>query len=181
MVVSASIRRVPISSSQNGGIALPMPSRPPIAPHRLHFRPQDDSQDGASGFGDSQLEIALRHFIRLPPSIHLNPSFDHSVAFDIIINTIRVIDFTRFPPSVIAAAAALSAGGMGADTFDERINRLMEEYLLDTCPDRVKATPLSPLGVLDATACANHSENPPSSDSEIKRPRLSALDVEESL
>ena len=79
MVVAASIRGVPISSSQNGGIARPMPSTPPIAPHCLHFLPQDDSQDGASGFGDSQLEIALRHSIRLPPSLHLNPSFLRSL------------------------------------------------------------------------------------------------------
>ncbi|XP_042063916.1 uncharacterized protein LOC121807705 isoform X2 [Salvia splendens] len=76
MVVSPSIRRLPISSSHNGGIARPIPSTPP---HRLHFRPHHDSQNGASGFGDSQLEIALRHSIRLPPSLHLNPSFFRSL------------------------------------------------------------------------------------------------------
>ncbi|XP_057788120.1 cyclin-D4-1-like isoform X2 [Salvia miltiorrhiza] len=129
----------------------------------------------------------LHHFISMLPSSAASPSFDfavHTVASNIILNTSR-------------AAAAISAGGAGADlpdTLDERINRemvrschqLMEEYLLDTCPSSdglklVSAAPPSPLGVLDAAACAScdtHSENP--ADPQNKRPRLSAPDVQES-
>lgn len=71
-------------------------------------------------------------------------------------------------------------------------HRLMEEYLLDTCPSQgLKVEPLappSPLGVLDAAACAScdtHSENPASlpgsgAEPENKRRRLSAPDVQDS-
>ncbi|PIN18366.1 G1/S-specific cyclin D [Handroanthus impetiginosus] len=107
----------------------------------------------------------------------------HSLASNIILNTTRVIDFLGFPPSVIAAAAVISAAGGAvslADTFDDGVDRdmvrschqLMEEYLMDTCPsDGVKVmtipplAPPSPNGVLDAAACAScdtHSENPAS-------------------
>lgn len=79
-------------------------------------------------------------------------------------------------------------------------HQLMEEYLLDTCPsDGVKVmsieplAPPSPMGVLDAAACAScdtHSENPASvpgsgsgsgeAERENKRRRLSTPDVQES-
>lgn len=146
----------------------------------------------------------LHYFISMLPSSASNSdpvSVRHSVASDIILNTTRVIDFLRFPPSVIAAAAAISTAGDGGgsllDTFDDRVDtemvrschQLMEEYLMDTCPsDGLKVAsieplaPPSPSGVLDAAACAScdtHSENPPtlpgSGDSEPdnKRRRLS--------
>lgn len=80
-------------------------------------------------------------------------------------------------------------------------HQLMEEYLLDTCPsDGLKVmsieplAPPSPIGVLDAAACAScdtHSENPASvpgpgsgagggeAEPEPKRQRLSTPDVQE--
>ncbi|KAG6409003.1 hypothetical protein SASPL_132032 [Salvia splendens] len=137
----------------------------------------------------------LHHFISMLPSSSASAA-NHSVASDLILNTSRVVDFMRFPPSVIAAAAAISSVGAGADlpdTFDERINRemvrschqLMEEYLLDTClsSDGLKAAPPSPHGVLDAAACAScdtNSENQAGSEPQNKRPRLSPPDVQES-
>uniref|UniRef100_A0A5B6ZGR0 Putative cyclin-D4-1-like isoform X1 n=1 Tax=Davidia involucrata TaxID=16924 RepID=A0A5B6ZGR0_DAVIN len=97
-----------------------------------------------------------------------------STSSDLILNTTRVIDFLGFPPSIIAAAAVLSAAGDSVDLlpkpFHERINKemvrschqLMEEYLVDTCPAadlkdrRVQpAPPSSPIGVLDAAACGS--------------------------
>ncbi|KAI3445878.1 hypothetical protein Pfo_002543 [Paulownia fortunei] len=156
----------------------------------------------------------LHYFISMLPSPASKPdsvSTVHSLASNIILNTTRVIDFLGFPPSVISAAAVISAAGEGVnlpDTFDQRINRemvrschqLMEEYLLDTCPtDDLKVrsieplAPPSPMGVLDAAACAScdtHSENPASvpgpgsgsgeAERENKRQRLSTPDVQES-
>ncbi|KAH6773141.1 hypothetical protein C2S52_003999 [Perilla frutescens var. hirtella] len=154
----------------------------------------------------------LHYFISVLPSSAAASDFVstlHSVASDIILNTTRVIDFMRFPPSVIAAAAVISAAGTAGadlpDTLDERINRemvrschqLMEEYLLDTCPSQAlkilsvepPLAPPSPLGVLDAAACVScdtHSENPAlahgsrEAEPENKRRRLSATDVHES-
>ncbi|KAG8368493.1 hypothetical protein BUALT_Bualt15G0051400 [Buddleja alternifolia] len=128
----------------------------------------------------------LHYFISMLPSSTSKSDSEptvHTLASNIILNTSRVIDFLCFPPSVIAAAAVISAAGEGvnvSDTFDERINRervrschqLMEEYLLDTCPsDGLKVmtieplAPPSPSGVLDAAACAScetHAENPAS-------------------
>ncbi|KAK6945969.1 Cyclin, N-terminal [Dillenia turbinata] len=80
-----------------------------------------------------------------------------SSASDHILSTTRVVDFLRFTPSTIAAAAVLCAAGEGVDLPDsdgsyfERVNKvyfcwaskaemvrschqLMEEYLVDTCP-----------------------------------------------
>ncbi|KAL6964131.1 hypothetical protein U1Q18_035188 [Sarracenia purpurea var. burkii] len=126
---------------------------------------------------------------------------------DLILNTIRVIDFLGFPPSTIAAAAVLSAAGDSVDvpeTFYERANKemvrschqLMEEYLVDTCPSAghkdwvSEPPPPSPVGVLDAAACVScdtHSEIPSSgsafgsgsiqSEPQNRRPRLPASDV----
>ncbi|XP_011088164.1 cyclin-D1-1-like isoform X1 [Sesamum indicum] len=157
----------------------------------------------------------LHYFISMLPSSASKPDSAttlHSIASNIILNTTRVIDFLGFPASVIAAAAVISAAGQGVNlptTFDDRVDRemvrschqLMEEYLLDTCPsDGLKVmsieplAPPSPIGVLDAAACAScdtHSENPASvpgpgsgagggeAEPEPKRQRLSTPDVQE--
>ncbi|KAG5526299.1 hypothetical protein RHGRI_032548 [Rhododendron griersonianum] len=65
-----------------------------------------------------------------------------AISSDLILNTLRVIDFLGFPPSIVAAAAVVAAAGESADlpeTFYERENKervrsclqLMEEYLMD--------------------------------------------------
>lgn len=69
-------------------------------------------------------------------------------------------------------------------------HQLMEEYLFDTCPLKAEPpAPPSPLGVLDAAACAScdtHPDNPAASvtgsgaEPEKKRRRLSAPDVQDS-
>lgn len=63
MAVPASIGGVLISSGENGGIARSVPSRPSETRAHLHFRAEDDTEDGALGSGDSQMEIALHHSI----------------------------------------------------------------------------------------------------------------------
>ncbi|KAF7127253.1 hypothetical protein RHSIM_Rhsim11G0151800 [Rhododendron simsii] len=97
-----------------------------------------------------------------------------AVSSDLILNSIRVIDFSGFPPSIVAAAAVVAAARESADlpeTFYERVNKemvrsclqLMEVYLMDTCPsvghkDRnisEPPPPPSPDGVLDAAACVS--------------------------
>lgn len=128
-----------------------------------------------------------------------------SSSSDLILRTIRVIDFLGYPPSTVAAAAVLCAAGESADSpvaFHERLtnemvrscHQLMEEYLVDTCPSaELKAAeaeqdvgPPSPVGVLDAAACGScdtRSENPGSSSQAepptSKRLRSSAPDVQE--
>ncbi|XP_068656738.1 cyclin-D2-1-like [Aristolochia californica] len=111
--------------------------------------------------------------------------FSHSVPFfrrvsDLILNTNRVIDFLGFRPSAIAAAAVLCVGGDTTDLAAEervsasirgrlsketvnRCQQLMEDYLIDTCPsagpkagdNESPPPPQSPVGVLDAAACAS--------------------------
>ncbi|GER36921.1 cyclin d protein [Striga asiatica] len=138
----------------------------------------------------------------------------NGLASSIILKTTRVIDFLGFTPSVIAAAAVIAAGGGDVslpDSIDARISRvsghgvdlemvrsclqLMDEYLFDTCPSKVLSiepvAPPSPLGVLDAAACAScesHAENLASvsgsvfgsdADRENKRHRSSEPDVQE--
>lgn len=99
-------------------------------------------------------------------------------ASDLILNTHRVIDFLEYRSSTIAAAAVLSAAREMADIsspFDpntavlpyllnqemvSRCQHLMEEYLIDTCPfagikAEPESAPHSPVGVLDAAACAS--------------------------
>ncbi|KAK4794473.1 hypothetical protein SAY86_012467 [Trapa natans] len=127
-----------------------------------------------------------------------------SLATDLIMRTLRVIDFLGFPPSAIAAAAVLSTAGEGPESpvaFHERVDKemvrschqLMEEYLLDTFPttEEVKATdsapaagqPLSPVGVLDASACGSCDTRSENRETEQPRPtkrmRSSAPDVQE--
>ncbi|PKI71622.1 cyclin-D4-1-like isoform X2 [Punica granatum] len=137
-----------------------------------------------------------------------SPSQILASASDLILRTPRAIDFLGFTPSEIAAAAVLSAAGVGAGspiTFHERVNKemvrschqLMEEYLVDTCPTawfkHVEAEPAagpppSPVGVLDAAACGScdtRPDNPSASGGAEpppppnKRLRLSAPDVQE--
>ncbi|XP_019165483.1 PREDICTED: cyclin-D4-1-like isoform X2 [Ipomoea nil] len=90
---------------------------------------------------------------------------------DFVLNTAHVTDFLGFPPSVIAAAAVITAVGDAMDipeSFYNRVNkekvrschRLMEEYL---APPPPPADAYSPCGVLDATDCGScdtRSEDP---------------------
>ncbi|PRQ22654.1 putative cyclin B3, G2/mitotic-specific [Rosa chinensis] len=121
----------------------------------------------------------LPHFIsKLPAS---SPLDLHEASSDLVLKTIRVIDFLGFSPSTVAAAAVLCATGVSVESaaaedqagalFDERVNKesvrschqLMEEYLIDTCPSSCRhkagssapppSAPASPVGVLDAAAC----------------------------
>ncbi|XP_052184988.1 cyclin-D1-1-like isoform X2 [Diospyros lotus] len=124
----------------------------------------------------------LDYFASKLPSSCSNSDALHcvlSASSDLVLNTIRVIDFLGFRPSTIAAAAVLSAAGETVDApeeaFYERANKemvrschqRMEEYLVDTCPsadhkDLAGAAdppgppppPPSPVGVLDAAAAA---------------------------
>ncbi|KAK4752164.1 hypothetical protein SAY87_020962 [Trapa incisa] len=126
-----------------------------------------------------------------------------SSASDLILGTLRVIDFLGFRPSAIAAAAVLSAAGEGPESpvaFHQRVDKemarschqLMEEYLLDTCPaEDLKSDeavpsavqPPSPVGVLDAAACGSCDSRSESHGGEPSRPtkrmRSSASDVQE--
>ncbi|KAF2294362.1 hypothetical protein GH714_009682 [Hevea brasiliensis] len=123
----------------------------------------------------------LHYFIsKLPCSSTKLDSFSRvfMASSDLILSTIRVIDFLGFTPSTIAAAAVLCAVGESFETpttdvqlFHERISKetvrschqLMLEYLIDTCPSaRPKypsvvppTAPPSPVGVLDAAACGS--------------------------
>ncbi|KAH0450060.1 hypothetical protein IEQ34_020752 [Dendrobium chrysotoxum] len=106
------------------------------------------------------------------------PSSAFSRSADLILSTHRVIDFLGFRPSVIAAAAVLCAASEAvlssatydSSIFDDWVNKemvsdcrqLMEEYLIDTCQTAPRDTaalpavePLSPVGILDAAACAS--------------------------
>lgn len=115
-----------------------------------------------------------------------------SSSSDIILKTVRVTDFLSYSPSVIAAAAVMTAAGgieQLPDAFFQRIDKetlrschqLIQEYLLDSCPsigDRdpkvmtsveqrpLASPPPSPSGILDAAAacisCETRSENPSS-------------------
>ncbi|KAF7811092.1 cyclin-D4-1-like isoform X1 [Senna tora] len=109
-----------------------------------------------------------------------------SRASRLLLTTTRVIELMRFPPSTVAAAAAVAcSAGRGRDInqslscFHDRVDKemvrschqLMEEYVADTCPKpghskrrRAEvAPPSSPVGVLDAAtygSCDTRSENP---------------------
>ncbi|XP_062089171.1 cyclin-D1-1-like isoform X2 [Humulus lupulus] len=147
----------------------------------------------------------LHHFISKLPSSTSCPDI-HSASSDLILNTARVSDFLGFTPSMLAAAAVLCAARECLDSqwgphqeppsFDERVNndmvrschQLMDEYLVDTCPNgrhnarRVEpGAPPSPAGVLDAAVCGScdtRSETPGSRsrpEPPSKRLRSSAL------
>ncbi|KAG6421921.1 hypothetical protein SASPL_118481 [Salvia splendens] len=107
----------------------------------------------------------LHHFISILPS------FDHSVASDIILNTIHGKTKTRiafFNCRLLVINVDLNCA--------EKVKSCHQLLV-----GHVSGRGQSRAGVLDAAACADHSENPSCSDSEIKRPRLSAQDVQESL
>ncbi|KAI4367561.1 hypothetical protein MLD38_023287 [Melastoma candidum] len=117
---------------------------------------------------------------------------------DLIMGTIRAVDFLGFSPSSIAAAAVLLAAGERCgdpSALHRSINKemvrsclqLMEEYVVDTCPlarlrvaaGEPETGQLSPVGVLDAAACRSCSTRSevaptPSGERRNKRPRLSA-------
>ncbi|PPR92385.1 hypothetical protein GOBAR_AA28278 [Gossypium barbadense] len=154
----------------------------------------------------------LHYFISKLPSCstRLPDSFSSIVAAssDLILNTTR-LDFLRFAPSTMAAAALLCATGDSLECpacdvfFHESVNRemvrschqLMDEYLVDTCPstrfkelrvEQPSTAPPSPVGVLDAAACSScdtRSEIPGSSSSQEepppKRLRSSDPDVQQ--
>lgn len=125
----------------------------------------------------------LHYFIyQLPVSCRPDNDDPHgcfrSACSDLIVSTTRVIDFLRYPPSVIAAAAVIAAAG-GVDlpeSFYKKVNKemvgschqLMDEFLVDTCPSpdqskmKLRRTdqsrqqpPPSPDRVLDAAACVS--------------------------
>ncbi|KAK2974466.1 hypothetical protein RJ640_018631 [Escallonia rubra] len=150
----------------------------------------------------------LDYFTHKIPYSNSQPNpFTHifSTSSDLIINTTRVIDFLDFSPSIVAAAAVISAAGEGVvvpEDFYRRIDKevvkschlLMEEYLVDTCqlpkPEIIESPPPpSPAGVIDAAACAScdtRSENPLSGSGSgsgqveppSKRLRFAAPDVQ---
>ncbi|KAD2393146.1 hypothetical protein R6Q59_012768 [Mikania micrantha] len=115
----------------------------------------------------------IHYFIfKLPRSSCSDEQRLYMICSDLIMKTIRVIDFLGFRPSVIAAAAVISGAGRGVEIpegYYEKVNKemvrschqLMEEYLVDTCPSadhKVRnqwssdEPPASPDGVLDAAA-----------------------------
>ncbi|KAF7840728.1 cyclin-D4-1 isoform X1 [Senna tora] len=149
----------------------------------------------------------LHHFIsKLPSSSTRKPESVTaallSSSSDLIISSIRGIDFLGFAPSTMAAAAVLCSAGQSQSPpcFHDRVNKemvrschqLMEEYLVDTCPSASNkslraepAPPSSPIGVLDAAttcvSCDTRSENPGSSreaEPPSKRLRSSTPDVQ---
>ncbi|XP_076937644.1 cyclin-D4-1-like [Bidens hawaiensis] len=133
----------------------------------------------------------IDYFVFNIPHSSTNDQRLHSICSDLIVKTIRgksnqisssnldLVDFLGFRPSVIAAAAAISVAGVGAEipeSYYVKVNKemvrschqLMEEYLVDTCPSVVHKvtkqwvsneplrTPSSPGGVLDATTCVSY-------------------------
>ncbi|KAJ0744078.1 putative cyclin domain-containing protein [Helianthus annuus] len=126
---------------------------------------------------------------KLPQSSCANEHHFYRQCSDLIVKTIRVIDFMRFRPSVIAAAAVVSAAGEGVEipeSYYEKVDKvlemvrschqLMEEYLVDTCPSvrkqwRSDERPAaSPDGVLDAATCVSCDTR--SDDLQVIRTRL---------
>ncbi|KAK1316900.1 Cyclin-D4-1 [Acorus calamus] len=88
----------------------------------------------------------------------------------LINKTLRVVDFVGFRPSIVAAAAVTCAAGEPGESASlhalvsedsvRDCRRLMEEYLVDTCPSawlkpEAESAPRSPVGVLDAAACGS--------------------------
>ncbi|GMP38567.1 hypothetical protein CsSME_00009764 [Camellia sinensis var. sinensis] len=187
VAVSASSGGVSVSGSQNLGTMRSSDPRSPGVGTRVRLRPQNGSTNGALCHVQSPLEAPfdfLDYFISKLPSSASNSNFLGPIlssSSEIILNTIRVIDFLGFPPSAIAAAAVLTAVGESVHLpeggFYERANKemvrschqLMGEYLVDRCPSAgfkhqtvEPPSPLSPVGVLDAAACAScdtHSDN----------------------
>ncbi|CAL9064620.1 unnamed protein product, partial [Musa banksii] len=106
---------------------------------------------------------AITPFDFLPHLVPSCPSALLSRAADLILSSLRVVDFLGYRPSAIAAAAALcaadevadpSAGG-SADVLrcsDEWVNKqvvsrcrqLMEDYLIDTCPSAPRSRAKTP-------------------------------------
>ncbi|CAL9073133.1 unnamed protein product [Musa textilis] len=111
---------------------------------------------------------AITPFDFLPHLVPSCPSALLSRAADLILSSLRVVDFLGYRPSAIAAAAALctadevadpSAGG-SADVLrcsDEWVNKevvsgcrqLMEDYLIDTCPSTPRSRPRTPYASRD--------------------------------
>ncbi|KAK8936714.1 Cyclin-D1-1 [Platanthera zijinensis] len=145
----------------------------------------------------------LPHFaaIVLPCIVSSSPAL-FSRAGDLIVSTRRgkqskVVDFLKFRPSAIAAAAVLCVAEelSGYSSGDDRdclgcfsawdvlgtCCQLMNQYLIDTCPAaRSKPsvdvpTPRSPVGVLDAAACGSCDSQRSSSDAvmngEVRPPK----------
>ncbi|MQL70199.1 hypothetical protein Taro_002510 [Colocasia esculenta] len=145
----------------------------------------------------------LGHFAGLlrpgPQRREAGPMF--SRFFELLLGTQRVVEFLGYRPSAIAAAAVLCvAGDNGADVdlcsrFHDVVSkdavegcrRLMEQCLPDACrmSGRLKsapavseplalAPPQSPVGVLDAAACASCDSQKSAAEPTAKQRRLPA-------
>ncbi|PWA34851.1 cyclin-like protein [Artemisia annua] len=114
----------------------------------------------------------IDYFVLMAPSKYVTDEvYFRWKCSDLVVKTIKGVDFLGFRPSVIAAAAVICVIGEGAEVpecFYQTVNkemvrschRLMNEYLLDTCPladhkvpKRPAEPPASPDGVLDAVTC----------------------------
>ncbi|KAK8962770.1 Cyclin-D1-1 [Platanthera guangdongensis] len=140
----------------------------------------------------------LPHFAAIvsPCIVSSSPAL-FSRAGDLIVSTRRVVDFLKFRPSAIAAAAVLCVAeelfgySSGDDSdclgcFSAWVSKvflrqdvlgtccqLMNQYMIDTCPAaRSKPScyvrrPRSPVGVLDAAACGSCDSQKSSGDAVI--------------
>ncbi|GJV68598.1 cyclin-like protein [Tanacetum coccineum] len=116
----------------------------------------------------------IDYFVLMAPSKYVTDEvYFRWKCSDLVVQTIRGVDFLGFRPSVIAAAAVICVIGEGGEVpecFYQTVNkemvrschRLMNEYLLDKCPladhkvrKQPDEPPASPDGVLDAVTCVS--------------------------
>lgn len=75
MAISAAIGGMFVISGQIGRARCASPIRPPSIGRQVRVRTQNGSENGAPSHVISQLEITLRHSLRFPPPLHLQPPF----------------------------------------------------------------------------------------------------------